>query len=487
VNTLPSADPIEHVVLLMLENRSFDQTLGSLSSVYPNDLDGIPQTPPPYFNKDASGTVYEQLPTGELQMALDPDHDNGPVLEQIAGGNQGFIKDFIRKYPRSTPAQRRQIMGYYEFPSLPALHTLGDNFVVCDRWFSSLPGPTWPNRFFALSGTSRGQVKMPDGIWHPDIDGFFNQTQDTIFDRLNEAGKEWTIYHYDMACSWVLVHQRRLENLARYKTMGFFFDDVANGVLPPFTFLEPKYNGQDQNDDHPPHNIMKGEKLIADVYNALRTSPQWEKTLLVVLFDEHGGFYDHVTPPKAVPPDEFVGQYAFNQFGVRVPAILVSPWLARGVAHNEFDHTSLLKYLIEKWGLKSLTKRVDAAASIADAMHFLPAPRRDTVRSIRVRTSDLYAPMPELEAFDKSPHHVAFGEFGDYLARRRADAGGTVPPFPKPQAGLRQWMGRTLMGWGRALSTAQEDSAARTVALQREVGAAQAIDEQLPPRATAPK
>jgi phospholipase C len=313
----------------------------------------------------------------------------------------------------------------------------------------------------------------------PYIQGFFNQTQDTIFDRLNDAGKEWTVYHYDMACSWLLVHQRRAKNLARYKTMGFFFDDAANGDLPPFSFLEPKYNGHDQNDDHPPHNVMKGEKFVADVYNALRTSPQWEKTLLVVLFDEHGGFHDHVPPPKAVPPDEFVKEYAFDRLGVRVPAILVSPWLARGVDHTEFDHTSLLRYLSDKWQLAPLTKRVDAANSIAKAMRFLPSPRQDAVRLIRVRNTDLYAPLPELEEFDQSRHHRAFTIFGEYLSRRRAGTNVEPRPFPNPQFGFRQWMGRHLMGWGRALSTAKTDSAARAAALREEVDASEEIDRRV--------
>src|ERR1700687_1191990 len=272
VNAVSHSDPIERVILLMLENHSFDQMLGSLASIYP-DLDGVRQTGEPYSNSDENGNVYRQMWTGELQMSLDPDHDNGPVLRQLENGNSGFIQDFVRKYPTSTPSERQQIMNFYKFPFLPALHTLADNFVVCDRWFSSLPGPTWPNRFFALSGTSRGHVRMPESLWHPDVEGFFEQTQDTLFDRLNEAGKAWTVYHYDVASSWVLVHQRRAANFNRYKTMDYFFDDAAKGELPEFVFIEPKYYGHDQNDDHPPHNIMKAEKLVADVYNAIRTSP----------------------------------------------------------------------------------------------------------------------------------------------------------------------------------------------------------------------
>lgn len=363
-------DPIKRVVLLMMENHSFDQMLGSLASVH-EGLDGIPQTGETHFNKDPKGNIYHQIRTSELQMALDPDHDNAPVLRQLKDGNSGFVADFVRKYPKSTRSQRQQIMSYYEFPSLPALHTLGDNFVVCDRWFSSLPGPTWPNRFFALSGTSRGHVSMPEGIFHPDLAGFFEQHQDTLFDRLNEAGRAWKVYFYDMASSCILVHQRSPQNLDRYEVVDFFFEDAARGTLPEFVFIEPKYYGQDQNDDHPPHNVMKAEKLIADVYNALRTSPHWEETLLVVAYDEHGGFYDHVPPPAAVAPDEFTKEFAFNRLGVRVPAILISPWLARGVDHTVFDHTSLLKYLTEKWGLGPLGNRTAHANSIRLALRFL--------------------------------------------------------------------------------------------------------------------
>ena len=467
MSAVVSNDPIQNVVLLMLENRSFDQMLGALAEQH-GELDGIPVAGPPRTNLDAKGNVYQQLMSADLQMALDPDHDNGPVLNQLADNNGGFVKDFIRKHPESTHAQRMQIMGYYESGFLPAMHTLGDTFLVCDRWFSSMPGPTWPNRFFALSGTSHGHVRMPNSITDPYIQGFFNQTQDTLFDRLNEANVEWLVYHYDMCCSWVLTHQRRWHNLQRYKLMGSFFDDAAAGTLPPFVFIEPKYSGHDQNDDHPPHNVMKGEKLVADVYNALRTSPQWNQTLLVVVFDEHGGFYDHVPPPDTVAPDEFTSEYAFDRLGVRVPAILVSPWLARGVDHTEFDHTSLLRYLSDKWKLGPLGKRVAQASSIAKAMRFLPSPRTDTVPFIRVRNSDLYAPQPELEEFDRSAHHAAFETFADYLTQRRTGQA-AAPAAARTSSSWRQWLGTKLMAWGRSLSMATANSAALTAQLRTEV------------------
>lgn len=480
-----TSDPIKRVVLLMLENHSFDQMLGSLSSVYP-DLDGIPQTGAMYSNSDSSGKVYYQERSSEMQMELDPDHDNGPVLRQLEDGNSGFIKDFVRKYPKSTEIQRKQIMGYYEFPFLPALHTLADNFVVCDRWFSSLPGPTWPNRFFALSGTSSGHVRMPAGLLSPDIQGFFEQTQTTIFDRLDDAGKEWKVFYYDVASSWVLVNQRSAAHLDRYATVGLFFDDAASGHLADFVFIEPKYYGQDQNDAHPPHNIMKSEKLIADVYNAIRTSPQWEETLLVVVYDEHGGFYDHVPPPPAVAPDEHTEEYAFDRLGVRVPAILVSPWLARGVDHHVFDHTSFLRYVSDKWNLGPLGARVAQANSIQLAMNFLPAARINVVPSVRVRNSDLYAPHPDLEVFDRNAHHAAFSAFGDFLSKKGSSLAGTSPASHSKFAAwsrifldlARGYVGRRLIRWGYALGNNKQSVAAEVTQLTKAVEAS-ANDRQV--------
>lgn len=473
-------DPIKRVVLLMMENHSFDQMLGSLAPFHPSKdgvpgLDGIPEEASPRSNADADGNVYYQRRTCALQMELDPDHDNKPVLEQIKDTNSGFIKSFVTAHPGSTKAQRQQVMDFYEFPFLPALHTLADNFLVCDRWFSSLPGPTWPNRFFALSGTSHGQVRMPESLRDPDFKAFFEQTQVTLFDRLNEAGQEWKIYFYDIASSWILVNQRKPENLARYWTIDHFFVDAAKkDGLPPFVFIEPKYFGQDQNDDHPPHNVMKGEKLIADVYNAIRSSPDWKETLLVVVFDEHGGFYDHVPPPTAQPPDDFGKLFDFRQLGVRVPAILISPWLARGVDHTIFDHTSLLKYLTGKWNLGELGGRVAAATSIAEAMRFLRVPRTDTVPTIRVRNSDLYAPRPDLELFDRNRHHHAFAVFGDYLASLQAQQQLKTPFVGWTRIAIKvigaflgtRWraftgfIGRRLVRWGVALGTSKESVAA---------------------------
>lgn len=405
------ADPIEHFVLLMFENHSFDQMLGGLKDLCPG-LDGIDEG---RFNADAAGRRYFQVAATEPQMRCDPCHEVPCVAEQLEGGNGGFIRNFEGCYPRASGDDKQDVMGYYPAGFLPALHALAQEFTVCDRWYSSVPGPTWPNRFFALSGTSSGRVKMPSGPHDPGLQSYFQQNQTTLFDRLNEAGRSWRIYFHDFPSSLVLDHQRRVENLAGYRSIDHFFQDASDATaFPEFVFIEPKYFGTDQNDDHPPHNVMKAQKLCADVYNAIRSNPAlWRSTLLIVTYDEHGGFYDHVTPPKAVPPDDHQEEYTFDQYGVRVPAVLISPWVGRGVVHTEFDHTSVLKYLIEKWGLGELGRRAAAAASVAEAL--TEVVREDTPPFIHIPLALLPPGDPGWEALKPSEYQCSLLALAEYL------------------------------------------------------------------------
>ena len=279
----------EHIVLLMLENHSFDQMLGCMTEVYPG-LDGV-RPGAPHGNRDRQGREYLQTPRTTLQVTPDPKHESKNTLAQLEDHNGGFIKDYLGFYKEKARESCPDIMGYFPRGSLPALHTLAEQFVICDRWFSSLPGPTWPNRFFALSGTSNGRVLMPEGV--KQLGMLWTQTQETIFDRLNERGVSWRTYFYDFPSSLVLRRQRRPENLRNYRRIDRFFEKARGPAaeFPSFAFIEPKYFGIDQNDDHPPHNIMKAQKLTADVYNAVRSNPDlWATTLLVVVYDEHGGF-----------------------------------------------------------------------------------------------------------------------------------------------------------------------------------------------------
>ena len=435
------SDPIKHVVMLILENHSFDQMLGCFKDVYP-DLEGIDPSAP-HSNTDSDGTVYSQQPTTERQMMLDPHHEVPHVRVQLEDDNGGFVRDFSSSYPDSTKEARQFIMGYYPLDSLPALHALGREFTICDHWHSSLPGPTWPNRFFALSGTSNGRVDMPDDGTHSiDLRGYFHQTQDTLFDRLDERGIDWKIYFHDIPQTTVLTHQREPHNAARYFYIHQFFED-ARGLeadFPQFSLIEPNYLGWGRNDDHPPHDVMRAEKLIADVYNAIRVNEAlWHSTLLIVFYDEHGGFYDHVVPPPAIPPDDLHDGYDFKQYGLRVPAILASPWVKQGVEHTMFDHTSVLKYLTEKWRLGALGRRTAAANSIGIAIS-KAVHRPDTCSRIELTEAQLRPPDPEAEekAFDVvNAHQTALTILGRYLL---AESTGLAPRGYSSVARALEWL-----------------------------------------------
>lgn len=368
-----AADPIEHVLVLALENRSFDHMLGACQNIKAK-IDGIPSgadlTP---RRNSYEGRDYEQLPGANRIVIEDPRHETPHVLAQLkpdaAGApNAGFVADYASSYPMLSEDGRAQVMKYHDLGTLPALHALAEHFTVCDHWFSSVPGPTWTNRLFLMSGTSLGHVQMPDGLMDLNLHWY---DQSTIFDRLDERSKGWAVYHGDAPLSLLLTHQWEAENLRRYKPMPRFFVDVAGEEkdFPAFVLIEPAYLDPGANDDHPAHDVLAGEALIASVYNALRANePLWKKSLLVVVFDEHGGFYDHVPPPAAVPPDHHQHGYTFDRLGVRVPAILVSPFATDAVFGETLDHTSLLKYLIDKWGLGPLGERAAKAATFKPAL-----------------------------------------------------------------------------------------------------------------------
>jgi phospholipase C len=416
------SDPIKHVVVLMLENHPFDQMLGSFQSVFP-EVEGV-DPDNPNSNQDKDGTDYSQAETTATSIKDDPMHELVNVLHQLENDNANFVLDFSEKYPNSSSDERQQIMSYYAVGSLPALHELARNFTICDHWFSSVPGPTWANRFFVLSGTCLGRVIMPqdatDSLRHPGL--YFGYDQTTIFDRLNERGISWRVYRGDIPQSLVLSHQRTIQNAKRYEAMSAFFSAVqgSEDQFPAFTFIEPSYYPPGQNDDHPPHTTLHAQALLGNVYNALRQNEGlWNSTLLVVLYDEHGGFYDHVPPPSAVAPDGHVlPNFNFDRLGVRVPALLVSPWVERTVIKTVFDHTSLLKYLTEKWDLGPLTERVAQAQSFGSAIRTTGDPRTDTPAAVPVPAEAEAAPEGMRAAAEPlNAQQKALIAFSQYLER----------------------------------------------------------------------
>ena len=397
----PSTDPIQHVVVLMFENRSFDHMVGALPGVNGIDL-GSPRSN--RESLDPAAQRYFQKPVQE-RLDLDPMHEVENVAQQLTadGPCGGFVIDFAHAFPQSRPDERQEIMSYFLDDSLPALHALAKAFTVCDSWYSSVPGPTWTNRLFLHSGTSIGRVRMPSGVFHLHWH-FYDQT--TVYDRLNDAGKDWRIYYGDVPQSLILVHQWAPSNAERYHAMGTFFEDCQGNAddFPAFAFIEPSYFGSGQNDQHPASDVRAGDALLGRVYNAIRANQTlWESSLLVCLHDEHGGFYDHELPPAAVPPDDHHEEYAFDRFGVRVPAVLISPWIAPGTERAPFDHTSVLKYLTEKWDLGPLGKRTAAATSFG---HVIGSTlRTDAPASVAVVSPQaLAAPAPstELNALQQS-------------------------------------------------------------------------------------
>jgi phospholipase C len=425
-DTLPE---IKHVVLLLLENRSFDHMLGGLPGV-----DGASAA---WTNTDGQQTYAQRAiehPEQDDARTVEPDpkHETLNVLRQIQNDNTGFVADYAAEHPDTTPVQRQKVMSYYPDGALEPLHTLAKAFAVCQRWHSSVPGPTWTNRLLALSGTSLGRVIMP---------GLPNYGQPSVFLRLFQAGRSCRVYYGDTPLALLFDDQRVGDEAAGYDPRPNYypfarFEHHTAGKekdFPDFAFIEPRYVGFAPNDDHPPHDPNNGQRLIARVYNALRANAAlWKTTLLVILYDEHGGFADHVPPPVAIPPDAHHDEYTFDRLGVRVPAVLVSPWLPRQVVDAPCDHTSLLRSLIEKWGLGAMGARTAQATDVFAQLQRAPALRTDTPAKIGVDLTGDQA-SPELN----TDHKKAVVQLAEQLdptpgltPRQRTDnfLAGRVPP-----------------------------------------------------------
>jgi phospholipase C len=383
---------IEHVVVLMLENRSFDSMLGRL---YPNDPDfrGLTLNESNKFGNSGFGVWNDTGMTPAT--ACIPDPDPGEAFTDMnfqLFGSKGRSNDpptmcgFAENYVTQAKGAASAVMHYFTPEQVPVISTLAKAFGVSDCWHASAPCQTWPNRFFAHTGTSLGYVDnkaFPIPFHAP-----------SIFRRMEDQDKTWRVYFHDMPQS-MLLKDIWLLAITHYRSFKQFLADASQGALPNYSFIEPGYfadlfDNFMPNDEHPPHNVVYGEKLIADVYNAVRNSRCWKNTLLIITYDEHGGCYDHVPPPSAVPPDSNVtapNNFVFNTYGVRVPAVLVSPYIPPGSKirppqnadgfTTPFDHTSIIKTLRELFDLGvALTARDEAAPSLVSALS-LAAPNND--------------------------------------------------------------------------------------------------------------
>jgi phospholipase C len=380
------ANKIEHLVVLMMENRSFDHMLGFLKSpAWP--IDGLNGTE---TNPDSRGAAVRVTPDARFagDLTPDPGHDFISVNEQIFSNStatppanmQGFVKAYEGKTGGNVQ-KAHNIMKCFGPGRLPALQTLAQEYAVCDRWFASVPGPTLPNRAFAWGATSLGRVDMNPNYL----------ALKTVFELLDGHGVTSKIYYTDVTIGLAVGFLEQ-----RAKKFFFHFDDFIkdckNNKLPAFSFVEPRFNDLDDRgeffpaaDQHPDHNVFQGEKVIKAVYDAVTSNKQsWESTLLVITYDEHGGLYDHVIPPATVSPgDRPPGStvFSFERLGVRVPAVLISPFIPkRTVIHNKvFDHTSIIATASKLFVNSApffLTERDRRALTFEDCLT-LAAPRRD--------------------------------------------------------------------------------------------------------------
>jgi phospholipase C len=417
-------DRIKHVVVLIMENRSFDHLLGYLEHpdpAYPN-LDRIkPSCPvdPAHSDGRRVSTVASASPV----LGTDPDHSHQAAMLQMFGREgtppvgaatmSGFIASYRRQIASGTLrplawweklsnalltavkrlwnwllrrrgpilAKPDEIMRCFPESEVPVLAFLAKQFAVLVNWHASVPGETWPNRQFAHAATSHGTANIKIGFYD----------DDTVFQRLSEAGQSWGIYHDGVAHVWVYP-KLWLAGVDQFHDMDRFFADVENGTLPAYAFIEPNHGfGRGEgNSQHPGNNTVKGdsfeagEALIARIYNALVANPAlFAETLFLITYDEHGGFFDHVAPRRVENPDGINDpdtRFDFTLTGVRVPAVVVSPLVPAGTVDETFyDHASIAATVRRRFAsrTKPLSRREVAAAAVLDGRELLPSPRTD--------------------------------------------------------------------------------------------------------------
>lgn len=509
-----AGERIEHVVVLMLENRSFDQMLGQLEGVdgVPLGKNGInaghvnyldPQNPTKETAFPVRKAKYFSIPEGDIPP---PKSENGQFKEVYGGPSHSFPSASLQVYndswgPQGSGARKTTptincgfiksydaslrrtyedwtkldpkfkapenplwehlsvVMASFTPEQLPVINGLAQEFCVCDKWFSEVPGPTEPNRLFMHAGTSTGFIHNP---WEHPIEAR------TIYEDLEEQGeRDWAFYYFDLSDSDNFLQLKKRHDCVHH--FDSFYEDLKNpSTFPNYSFLCPRYLDSEEgfaNSQHAPYDVRYGEHLIADVYEALRKSEIWEKTLLVVTYDEHGGFYDHVPPPDEyiLPPDAFSSptsydkqkyeymfdksgrpkrqyQFDFDRLGARVPTILISPWIAKGVVESEqLQHTSVLATLRKIWGLRKqpLTAREGQAQTFDGVLEQLSEPRKDCPMTLERPQ----LPKHSLKAsLDQPLSPVQREVFAQVNHLDGHEDSGTIAPLPQTQREAAQYV-----------------------------------------------
>lgn len=426
---------IKKLFVLMLENRSYDNLFGWSDlrgwtpEGMPTHADGL-LGKPVYSNLDASNRPHDVASGAPYRLDFDPGHEFSDVLVQLCGrnmqaGNWSVRNDGVSlaqdgAYPKMAEATDDLGFAYcleahgfdiasamrcFSPEQLPVLNFLAHQFAVCDRWFSSMPGPTWPNRFFALAGTSWGLDYSPSDLRTVGSDFFdgekFGNGSDSLLTRL--APEEWLVAHGDTPQSWSIKGVDANGRKDCFISHDALLSQLAAGRLGEqvkFVFIEPRYDPlggfREGESMHPSGDVRAGEALVRKVYEAIKASPYWDESILLVVFDEHGGFFDHVIPPLpgtlGAPPlaaSHPTGltrhNFRFDRYGVRVPAIVISPYVRQAtIEHTFYDHLSIgktLEEIVRRGGRAPLlaTSRFEDAASFGKTL-VLSKPRgRDDI------------------------------------------------------------------------------------------------------------
>jgi phospholipase C len=469
---------IRHVFVLMLENRSLDHMLGITQirgrdavSGQPTTLKNLIGNPQQNIDPGTGNPVMAGPPADFALSTADkgPGHEFHDTLEQLAGADAPYPfsnaqqyppidnSGFVANYRDIGSAAPHKAMNVYAPEQLPVLNALAQEFAVCDWWFSSMPGPTWPNRLFVHAASSAGLDDSPsdwDTATTTLIDGY-RFDNGTIYDRLEDRCMDWLVFEGDELPQVLSLSGMNLNALqGRFRDFEDFRDSVNDPNYPAsYAFIEPSYGnilpwtpadftcGTSQ---HPLDDVTRGEKLIKEVYEVVRNSPHWESSLIVITYDEHGGFFDHAPPPRTVHPGDSItddennhNDFDFTQLGVRVPTVVISPFIAKGtIDHTTYDHSSVVKTVGELFGFGPLTERDRHANSFAHLLS-LAAPRTDAPTELPAAANSGLRCTGDDDAFASK---VAADARGEMVGRRGDEAASVAEAEAPTDPALRGFM-----------------------------------------------
>ncbi len=351
--------PIKHIIVVMKENRSFDHLFGNIHAVQP-DAETFPAD---YFNKDLFGTKVYPFHYGNTCYHKDPDHSWDSMHKQVNGGK---MDGYVTEAAIPTLTDGHFTVGYFDQTDFPFYNFLAGTFSLADHYFSSVRGPTYPNRDYLVLATS-DQVTETQPIIYP------NPDLPSIFDRLTAAGVSWGVYAQPHPFEEALnnpLHDWETMNPSKL-TNPYFFNDVAAGTLPSVVYVDSQPN---QEDDHPYSDVQDGEAWLKRVYDAVSASPMWASTAILLTYDEAGGFFDHMPPPNTCPPSADASN--FFELGTRVPMMVISPWARRHyVSKVVHEHTSIVRFIETVYGLPALTNRDANSDALLDMFDFNCSPQ----------------------------------------------------------------------------------------------------------------